>query len=84
MKFPKKNTVRKEVMRMEKILILLLLATNIYAVSKWVYWSRGFIGAFCIYQEKYGKLSDDELRRLMKKAVDCGIKNTINDLSGRN
>ena len=71
-------------MRVEKILILLLLATNIYAVSKWVYWSRGFIGAFCIYQEKYGKLSDDELRRLMKKAVDYGIKNTINDLSGKN
>ncbi|WAW15425.1 hypothetical protein [Peptostreptococcus equinus] len=67
-----------------KVAILILLVTNIYAASKWVYWSRGFIGAFCMYQEKYGKLSENELRRLMKEAVDYGIKQTINDLSGRN
>lgn len=67
-----------------KVAILLLIATNLYAVHKWIFWSRGFCGAFYLYQKKYGKLSEDELRRLMKKAVDCGIEQTINDLSGRN
>lgn len=67
----------KGVIKVEKIAILVLIATNIYALSKWVYWSRAFIGAFCIYQEKYGQLREEELRRLMKKAIDCGIKHTI-------
>lgn len=65
------------------ISLIISLLVNMIAISKWIFWSRGFMGAFYLYQKKYGILSENELRILMKKAIDCGIENTINDLTNK-
>ena len=66
-----------------KVAILLLIATNLYAVHKWIFWSRGFLGAFFLYQKKYG-VDEKELERLMRKAIDCGVEQTINSFKVKN
>lgn len=58
-------------------------ATNLYAVHKWIFWSRGFLGAFFLYQKKYG-VDEKELERLMRKAIDCGVEQTINSFKVKN
>lgn len=67
-----------------KMILSISLLINVIAISKWIFWSRAFIGAFYMYQEKHGKLSEDELKKAMEKAINYGIKHTVNDLSSKN
>lgn len=68
---------------MEWILIASMIL-NLVALYKWFVYRCGFMGAFCIYQERHKILSTDELRLWMRKTIDYGIRQTINDFMKTN